>query len=64
MTMHQVGETKKPVFFLNTSKYWDIFGAVLVHMDQNGFIANMDDFKMNIAATPSALIEHIKNFVA
>ncbi len=64
LQMQQVGETKKPVFFLNTSKYWDIFGAVLVHMDQAGFIPNMDDLKIKIAADPNELIDQIKNFVA
>ncbi len=60
MTMHQVGETKKPVFFLNTAKYWDIFGRILVHMDQNGFIANMRDYNIHVAQTPEELIEMLK----
>jgi uncharacterized protein (TIGR00730 family) len=56
MTMHQVGESKKPIFFLNTSKYWDFFGQVLVHMDQSGFIESMTDYEITVVNTPGELI--------
>jgi uncharacterized protein (TIGR00730 family) len=56
LTMQQVGETKKPIFFLNTSKYWDIFGKVLSEMDDAGFIADMNDFDIKVATTPDELI--------
>jgi uncharacterized protein (TIGR00730 family) len=56
MTMQQIGESRKPIFFLNTGKYWNIFGRVLVHMAQNGFIENMDDYDMTIFETPEELI--------
>jgi uncharacterized protein (TIGR00730 family) len=59
MTMHQVGESKKPIFFLNTSKFWNIFGRILVHMDQTGFIADMKEYNIKIAETPEALINLI-----
>ncbi len=59
MTMQQVGESKKPIFFLNTSKYWNIFGRVLVHMEQSGFIPNMQAYNMKIADTPEDLIKLI-----
>ena len=61
MTMQQVGESKKPVFFLNTSGYWNIFGRVLVHMQQGGFIESMKDYNIKIAETPEALINLILN---
>ena len=61
MTMQQVGESKKPIFFLNTSKYWNIFGRVLVHMQNNGFIPNMKAYNMTIADSPDELIKIILN---
>lgn len=67
MTMQQVGETKKPIFFLNTSKFWNIFGRILVHMDQAGFIENMREYNMIVCDTPEDLINLIlnkKDFVA
>ena len=66
MTMQQVGETKKPIFFLNTSKFWNIFGRVLVHMDHAGFIADMKEYGIRVADTPEELIQLItgrKDFV-
>ena len=62
MTMHQVGESKKPIFFLNTAKFWNIFGRVLVHMDHTGFIANMKEYHIKIANTPEELIKLIINY--
>lgn len=67
MTMQQVGETKKPIFFLNTNHFWNIFGRVMVHMDHTGFIENMKLYNIKIARTPEELIQLIldhKNFVA
>jgi uncharacterized protein (TIGR00730 family) len=59
MTMQQVGESKKPIFFLNTKKFWNIFGRVLVHMDHSGFIADMKEYNMRVAETPEQLIKLI-----
>ncbi|MDR1360988.1 MAG: TIGR00730 family Rossman fold protein [Rickettsiales bacterium] len=59
VTMQQIGETKKPIYFLNTGKYWDIFGRVMVHMQQNGFIENMKDYNMTVCATPEELIKKL-----
>ena len=59
LTMQQIGESKKPVYFLNTSKYWDMFGRIFVHMQHAGFIANVDDYHMNVCATPEELVKLI-----
>jgi uncharacterized protein (TIGR00730 family) len=59
MTMQQIGETKKPILFLNTAKYWDIFGHVLVHMQQNGFIRDMGDYDMTVVGTPEEIIQKL-----
>lgn len=67
MTMQQVGESKKPIFFLNTNKFWNIFGRVLVHMDHAGFIADMKEYSIKVSDTPEQLIQLIlnrKDFVA
>jgi uncharacterized protein (TIGR00730 family) len=66
MTMQQVGESKKPIFFLNTHKFWNIFGRVLVHMDHAGFISNMKEYNIKIAESPEQLIQLIlgrKDFI-
>lgn len=59
MTMQQIGETKKPLFFLNTARFWGIFGRVLVHMQHNGFIESMKDYDISVANTPDELMEKI-----
>ncbi|MCL1892389.1 MAG: TIGR00730 family Rossman fold protein [Alphaproteobacteria bacterium] len=57
LTMQQIGESKKPVYFLNTSKYWDMFGRIFVHMQHAGFIVSMDHYNMAVCATPEELIK-------
>ncbi len=61
MTMQQIGETKKPIYFLNTSNYWNIFGRVMVHMQHAGFIPRMECYDMTVCATPEELINKIVN---
>lgn len=56
LTMQQIGESKKPIYFLNTSCYWDFFGNVFSHMQDAGFIANMNDYKIKICYEPEELI--------
>jgi hypothetical protein len=59
MTMQQIGESAKPIFFLNTDKYWNIFGELMVHMENNGFMVDIDQYNMKIANTPEELIKLI-----
>ena len=61
MTMQQIGESQKPIFFLNTGKYWNIFGQMLVHMQQDGFIPKMESYDMTVANTPEELMKLIIN---
>jgi uncharacterized protein (TIGR00730 family) len=61
MTMQQIGESKKPIFFLNTGGYWDIFANVLEHIQSNGFIANMKDYEIHVVKEPQELIKLIMN---
>ena len=59
LTMQQIGESKKPIYFLNTSGYWDFFGNVFTHMQDSGFIADMNDYNIKICYTPEELINLI-----
>lgn len=62
MTMQQIGESKKPIFFLNTKKYWNIFGRLLTHIKNKGFIASMQDYNMKIVNKPTELVDLILNY--
>ena len=56
VTMQQVGETKKPIYFLNTDGYWDIFGRVMAHMNRAGFISEIAEYNMQTFDYPEDLI--------
>ncbi len=62
MTMQQIGESRKPLFFLNTAKFWEPFGTLFVHMQQCGFIEDLKDYNLHVAATPEELMELIKQY--
>jgi len=57
LTMQQVGESKKPIYFLDTDGYWDIFIQVFRHMSYAGFISEMADYNMKFFTSPEELIE-------
>lgn len=59
MTKQQVGESCKPIFLMNTAKYWEFFGEVMVHMQNAGFIENPDDYNIHIVNTPDELIQNL-----
>ncbi len=59
MTMQQIGESKKPLFFMNTANFWGPFGRLFLHMKRSGFIANVHDFNIHIADTPEELIKKV-----
>ena len=61
MTKQQVGESHKPIYMLNTAKYWEIFGQVMVHMQNEGFMASMDDYNLHVVNTPEELIKKLIN---
>lgn len=67
MTKQQVGESLKPIFMVNTAKYWEIFGQVLTHMQHEGFMHSLDDYNLHVVNTPEELIQKLiddDNFVA
>lgn len=62
MTMQQIGESKKPLFFLNTHKFWAPFSRLFVHMQRCGFIESIHDYNIHVATTPDELIKKILDY--
>ena len=61
MTKQQVGESCKPIFLMNTAKYWEIFGQVMMHMQTEGFMPHADDYNIHIVNTPEELIKNLND---
>lgn len=59
LTMQQIGESGKPVFFMNTAKFWESFANMFMAMSANGFIENPDDYHIHVANTPDELFQQI-----
>ncbi len=59
LTKQQVGESCKPILIMNTAKYWEFFGKLIVYMDQEGFVENMSDYNITVANTPTELIDKL-----
>jgi len=62
LTMQQIGESRKPIFFMNTAKFWDSFSQMFLCMQDNGFIENVDDYHVHVANTPDELFQQIYNY--
>lgn len=62
MTMQQIGESHKPIFFMNTANFWGAFSTLFLSMQSNGFIENVDDYHMHVANTPDELFQQILNY--
>ena len=61
MTKQQVGESHKPIYMLNTAKYWKVFGQIMFHMQNEGFMKNPNDYHLHVVNTPEELIEKLVN---
>ena len=59
MVKQQIKETHKPLFFLNSRRYWDMFGKLFAHMHMAGFLPNPKAYHMHIFETPEDVIKHI-----
>lgn len=59
MTKQQVGESCKPIYMMNTAKYWEIFGQVMTHMQNEGFMPSADDYNLHVVNTPEELIKRL-----
>lgn len=62
LTMQQIGETKKPLFFMNTAKFWESFSNMFMAMHSNGFIEDVADYHVHVADTPDELFKQILNY--
>ena len=59
MTKQQVGESCKPIYMMNTAKYWDIFGQVMVHMQQEGFMSDLSTYNLHVVNSPEELMRQL-----
>ena len=59
MTKQQVGESCKPIYMLNTAKYWEIFGQIIDHMQTERFMPSADDYNLHVVNTPDELIKKL-----
>ena len=59
LTMQQIGESRKPLFFMNTANFWKPFGELFSAMRNNGFIESTEDYHAHVAETPDKLFEQI-----
>ncbi|MBQ8367889.1 MAG: TIGR00730 family Rossman fold protein [Alphaproteobacteria bacterium] len=62
MTMQQIGETNKPLFFLNTNNFWGALSELVRHMMDSGFVESLDDYRMYNADTVAELTEQILSY--
>ena len=60
--MQQIGESKKPLFFMNTAKFWESFSSMFLTMQDSGFIESVDDYHVHVADTPDELMRQIINY--
>ncbi len=62
MTMQQIGESKKPLFFLNTAGFWIPFVRLFIHMQKSGFIETIHDYNIHGANSVDDLIGRILRY--
>ncbi len=56
LTMHQIKETNRAIYFLNTKGYWNLFGDLLKNMIKEGFLHNISEYNIQILDTPEEII--------
>lgn len=62
MTMQQIGETDKPLFFLNTNGFWNPLNRLIKHMQKFGFIVKVDNYNIFSADTVAELKKQILKY--
>lgn len=62
MTMQQIGETSKPLFFMNTKNFWGPFARLLIHMKDYGFFVRPEEYNLHGADTPEELMKKVLNY--
>jgi uncharacterized protein (TIGR00730 family) len=61
ITWAQIGLHRKPIGLLNIQGYYDLFLGMATHAEQEGFIYSEHRQLFTFAATPTALLEQMKN---
>ena len=62
LTMQQIGETDKPLFFLNTNGFWNPLTRLIRHMKKNGFVVKTDNYNIFSAETVAELKKQILKY--
>lgn len=62
LTMQQIGETKKPLFFLNTAHFWEPLYNMILEMKRHAFVDEWDDYIAFMGETPVEVMEKILNY--
>ena len=62
LTMQQIGETKKPLFFLNTAHFWEPLYNMILEMKRQAFFLDWNDYIAFMGATPEEIMEKILNY--
>lgn len=62
LTMQQIGETTKPMFFLNTANFWEPLYNMILEMKRQAFISEWRDYIAFMGATPFEIMEKILNY--
>ena len=62
LTMQQIGETNKPLFFLNTNGFWNPLTRLIKHMQKNGFVVKTDNYNIFSAETVAELKRQILKY--
>lgn len=62
MTMQQIGETSKPLFFLNSNGFWNPLARLIKHMKKYGFVVNIESYNMHNADTVPELKKQILKY--
>lgn len=62
MTMQQIGETNKPLFFLNSNGFWNPLTRLIKHMKKNGFVVKTDNYNIFSAEEVAELKKQILKY--
>lgn len=62
LTMQQIGETKKPLFFLNTANFWESLYKLILEMKRQNFVDEWNDYIAYMGESPEEIIERIMTY--
>lgn len=62
LTMQQIGETKKPLFFLNTAHFWESLYGMMLEMKRQAFFSEWNDYIAFMGANPDEVMQQILKY--